>query len=47
MKNNEGLSQTNGWFQPSLRLLALSVSALFLSACGEVASLPFSAVSTV
>ena len=43
MKNNEGLNQAQGWFQPSLRLLALSVSALFLSACGEVGSLPFSA----
>lgn len=42
IKNNAGLNQTQGWFQPSLRLLAFSLSALFLSACGEVAILPFS-----
>ncbi len=43
MKNNEGLSQLNGWFQPSLRLFVFGVSTLVLGACGEVASLPFSA----
>ncbi|MES2547513.1 MAG: sorbosone dehydrogenase family protein [Pseudomonadota bacterium] len=43
IKNNEGLSQSHGWFQPSLLILAFSVSTLLLTACGEVASLPFSA----
>ena len=43
MKNNDGFNRTNVWSQSSLRLLALSVSAIFLSACGEVAHLPFSA----
>lgn len=43
MKNNEGLSQSNGWFQPSLRLIVISLSALLLNACSELASLPVSA----
>ncbi len=43
MKNNDGFNQTNNWFQPSLRVIIFSLSAIFLSACGEVASLPLSA----
>lgn len=43
IKNNVGFSQFNAGFKSTLGIFALFLSALFLAACGEVASLPVSA----
>lgn len=43
IKNDVGFNQLGVWIQPTLRLLAISSSALLIVACGEVANLPISA----